>query len=80
MPPNVKFSSEDVDFLLVLVAALYHPLSIAIENRAVSIIGMKLLYTGHVHPRILYLLCALYLWRCAVLWRKKVFGRRAKNL
>ncbi len=55
-PPNKKLSSEDVDFLLV--AVLYHPLSIAVENRAVSIIGTKLftVYTGHVHLRILYVI------------------------
>ncbi len=45
MPPNEKFSSEEVYFSLV--AALYHPLSIAIENRAVSIRGVKLLYCLH---------------------------------
>jgi hypothetical protein len=54
MPPNKTFSSEDVDFSFV--AALEHPLSKSVENRAVSIIGMKLLivYTDHVHPLILY--------------------------
>jgi hypothetical protein len=43
MKTNEKFSSTDVDFSLV--AALYHPLFIAVENRAVSIIGMKLYCT-----------------------------------
>jgi hypothetical protein len=40
MPPNKKFSSEDID--ISFITALYHPLSIAIEKRAVSITGMKL--------------------------------------
>ncbi len=44
-PPNKKFSSEDIDFSLI--AALYHPLSIAVEIRALSIKGMKLMYCLH---------------------------------
>jgi hypothetical protein len=42
LPPNKNFSFVDTAFLLV--ATLYHPLSKAIEKRAVSITGMKLLY------------------------------------
>ncbi len=42
IPPNKQFSSADVD--ISFIAALYHPLSIAVDNRAVSIIGMKLWY------------------------------------
>jgi hypothetical protein len=45
MPPNEKFSSAYVD--ISFIAALYHPLFIAVENRAVSITGMKLWYCLH---------------------------------
>jgi hypothetical protein len=62
IPPNEQFSSADVDILFI--AALYYPLSIAVENRAVSIIGMKLWYCLHrsrssaytVYKRILKIL------------------------
>ncbi len=44
MLPNEKFSSANIDFA---VAALLHPISIAVENIAVSITGMKSLYCLH---------------------------------
>ncbi len=52
MPPNEQFSSDDVDFSLV--AALCHPLSKVIDNRAVSTIGIKLLYCLHRSPSSAY--------------------------
>jgi hypothetical protein len=57
MPPNEKFSSEDVD--ISFLAVLYHPLSIAIENRAVSITGMKLWYCLHRSRLSTYINCSI---------------------
>jgi hypothetical protein len=57
MPPNEKFKSVDVD--ISFIAALYHPLSIAVENRAVSITGMKLWYCLHRSRSSAYTVCTL---------------------
>jgi hypothetical protein len=62
MSPNVMFSSEDIDFSFL--AVLSHPLSIAVENTAVSIIGMKLLYCLHWSRSSAYTVHLQYMAYC----------------
>jgi hypothetical protein len=71
MPPNKKFQSADVD--ISFIAALYHPLFIAIENKAVSITGMKLWYCLHRSRSSAYTVQIIIIsWVC-ISYKKNIY-------